>query len=312
MGDIRFPGLGINLKDVPEGFTLFGLDVKLYGLMIAIGLVGCFAVLLLYAKQKEVDTKFVDFCFYCAIASIVFGFVSASLFQGIYDKIQNPDSEFQLFGKLTFIGGLIGGVVFFLIIYVIVRRKFKDTLYRMMPIVASCVTIAHGFGRIGCFLAGCCHGKQTDSVFGVVFPGRAGGNPVHPTQLYEAIFLFALFAVVTYLAFKYTFQYNMSIYLICYGIFRFINEYFRGDSRGEFVGNLSPSQFWAIVMVVLGIGYIFVIKYDLFGKLRDLLDRNVKKNENAEKSEEIKAEEENQAKTEENVESVSEIQRTEE
>ena len=57
----------------------------------------------------------------------------------------------------------------------------------------------------------------------------------------------------------------MSVYLIAYGIFRFFNEYLRADDRGEFVGGISPSQFWSILMVVIGVGLIFLLKW-LFKK----------------------------------------------
>ena len=263
--------------------NLFGLELSIYwyGIMIALGIVACFVTLFLYAKLKKVDEKFTDFCFYTAIAAIVCGFGGAALFQAIYNYIDNPEAGFRFGSGLTFIGGLIGGVSFFLVIYFIFRKKFKDTLLKIMPIVGSCVTIAHGFGRIGCFFAGCCYGKETDSWCGVHFPHGAASmlDKVHPTQLYEAIFLLILFAVLTFLAFKYEFKYNMSIYLVAYGIFRFINEYFRGDARGEFLGFMSPSQFWSLIMVVLGVLYFFAIKKDWFGKLAryfDIKDHNKK------------------------------------
>ena len=53
----------------------------------------------------------------------------------------------------------------------------------------------------------------------------------------------------------------MSVYLIAYGIFRFLNEYLRGDHRGELVGNISPSQFWSLAMIVLGVALYFVLEY---------------------------------------------------
>ena len=82
-----------------------------------------------------------------------------------------------------------------------------------------------------------------------------------PIQLYEALFLFALFAVMTVLLLKFNFQHNLSAYLISYGIFRFVNEFFRTDGRGHFIGSLSPSQFWSIVMVVIGVALIFFMNY---------------------------------------------------
>ena len=53
----------------------------------------------------------------------------------------------------------------------------------------------------------------------------------------------------------------MSVYLICYGIFRFCIEFLRDDSRGALVGGISPSQFWSIIMVVAGVGLIFLVEW---------------------------------------------------
>ena len=93
---------------------------------------------------------------------------------------------FHLNGGLTFIGGLIGGTLCFLTIYLFFRKKYTTRLYRMTSILPCCILIAHAFGRIGCFFAGCCYGKETDSFLGVQFPQLS--HPVYPTQLYEAVF----------------------------------------------------------------------------------------------------------------------------
>ena len=57
------------------------------------------------------------------------------------------------------------------------------------------------------------------------------------------------------------FKYNISVYLISYGIWRFVIEYFRGDYRGSLIPGLSPSQFWSIVMVIGGVAIFFLYKY---------------------------------------------------
>ena len=62
------------------------------------------------------------------------------------------------------------------------------------------------------------------------------------------------------LLFKFKFKYNMSLYLVSYGIWRFVIEYFRADYRGDFIPGLSPSQFWSIVMVLLGVAIFFVYR----------------------------------------------------
>ncbi len=248
----------------------------MYGLMIALGILACFGVLFLCSKKKKVEEKFVDFVFYNAIAAIAIGFLAAALFQGLYDYIENPAAGFHPFkGGITFIGGLIGGVVSFLVGYFIFRKKFKSRLVDIINFVPCCILIAHAFGRVGCFFAGCCHGSVTDSIFGVSFPkGTSAANlfpdpnnpnggslPVHPTQLYEALFLFALCAVLFLLFWKKNFKHTMSIYLIAYGFFRFGIEFLRADHRGQFLGSISPSQFWSIAMVVAGVGVYFLLEW---------------------------------------------------
>lgn len=234
-------------------------NVHMYGVMIAVGILCTFAVLYLYGKRLNVDIRFLDFCFYNAIASIAIGFGSASLFDSFYDYLKNPEKGFRLTGGMTFIGGLIGGVVCFLLVYVIMRRRLHGRLAQIISIAPCCITIAHAFGRVGCFFAGCCYGKVTDGPFGVLFPGHT--QPVHPTQLYEAFFLFVVFGICSYLVLAHKFRHNMSIYLIAYGIFRYLIEFVRDDDRGTFIGSISPSQFWSIVMVVLGIVIPFAWRY---------------------------------------------------
>ena len=108
------------------------------------------------------------------------------------------------------------------------------------------------------FFAGCCYGKETDSFHGVQLPQPS--HPVYPTQLYEAVFLLILFFICFYLLLKKDFIHNLSLYLISYGIFRYFLEYLRGDNRGELIGLITPSQFWSLLMILLGIILIFVIK----------------------------------------------------
>lgn len=232
-------------------YPLIGNFVYLYGVMIAIGIVAAFIVLFLYSKKFNIQGSFTDFVFYNGILSIVVGFGSAALFQAVYDWIEDPSKGFRFTGAITFIGGLIGGVICFLLVYLLCRKRYTSKLVDVLSIVPCSILIAHAFGRVGCFFAGCCYGKVTHGIFGMKFPHLA--EPVHPTMLYEAIFLFVMFGICTFLLFKFKFKHNMSVYLITYGIFRFLIEYLRGDHRGEFVSGISPSQFWSILMVVAGI-----------------------------------------------------------
>ena len=239
---------------------IFGL-FYMYGLMIAIGILAALGLLFYFGKKKGIEEKFIDFVFYNGIVSIALGFFSATLFQSVYNYLANPEGGFH-FGGMTFIGGAIGGILCFLIIYAILKKRYKTSLLRVQSFAPCAILIAHGFGRLGCLFAGCCHGAETDAWYGIYMHTSAFGYAkVVPTQLFEALFLFALFAVCFYLVMKKDFKYNFTVYLICYGIWRFIIEFFRADNRGSFVEGVSPSQFWSIVMVVAGVACFFVLRF---------------------------------------------------
>ena len=236
------------------------IAIHMYGVMIAIGIIiALFPVLYGYSKKLKVDTKLTDFIYYNAIVSIALGFGSAALFQATYDYIENPASGFNLGSGITFLGGLIGGIVVFMTGYAIFRNKLGIRLIDSLSIIPCSILIGHSFGRVGCFFAGCCYGKPTDSFLGVLFPGHV--EKVHPTQLYEATFLLILFIICSYLVLKRGFKHNMSVYLIAYGIFRFSLEFLRDDDRGQLVSGVTPSQFWSLLMIAAGIGLVFLVNY---------------------------------------------------
>jgi phosphatidylglycerol:prolipoprotein diacylglycerol transferase len=241
--------------------TIFGF-IDSYVLMILIGVLLCFLILNLYFKKIKEEKKLILDIELVGIIAIVFGFVFANLFQNIYEFIASPSTYTYTLG-LTFYGGLIGGVIGFILFYfILIRKKYGPKMDKILVVAPSCITIAHGFGRIGCFLDGCCYGIETTSFLGIKFPGMV--NKVYPTQLFEAIFLILFSLILTLIIFKTKFKYTMPLYMLGYGIFRFLIEFIRGDERGKFIGSLSPSQFWCIVIVILSVGVYFLMKYYIF------------------------------------------------
>lgn len=257
-----------------------------YGICIGVGILAAFLVIWGLAKKGKVESKFVELTSYSLIASTAVGFVFAAIFQWLYNAVQaqnegRPVPPFTFEG-MTFLGGLIGGasvflLIYFIVVYVIGKKtknptfKFQGRLIDVISILPVGLTLAHAFGRIGCFFAGCCYGIPTDSFLGVQFPHLP--SPVHPTQLYESAFLFILSFIMFLLYFKKRFQQNMGVYLISYGVFRFLIEYIRGDERGSFIGSVSPSQFWSIVMVILGI-VLIVLMVPIAKKRKSYLEEN--------------------------------------
>jgi len=121
------------------------------------------------------------------------------------------------------------------------------------------VALAQGFGRLGCFMAGCCYGAETDSVLGIIFPegGMApAGVKLWPTQLFSAggDFLIAGILLATYRKLPHKGD-GGALYLLLYAVGRFFVEFFRGDQRGA-VGALSTSQFISIFIFAAAIGLL--------------------------------------------------------
>ena len=253
----------------PDKIYLFNSSISItwYGIFIAIGILAVFIVLFSYGKLIGNSERFTDFVFYDGIISIVVGFFSAAVFQAFYNYLEDPSKGFNLNGGITFIGGLIGGALCFLLIFYFFRKKIDGNITNILSLAPCCIVIAHAFGRLGCLFAGCCHGTylgQESTAGGIYMLGTYQGHKTWgyfiPTQLYEAIFLFLLFGLFTYLLLAKKFKHNLSLYLILYGIFRFIIEFFRGDERGDLVQGISPSQFWSIVMIIASVAVYFIVE----------------------------------------------------
>lgn len=259
-------------------FQLFNNSVYMYGIMIAIGLVCCLIAFYTLSKKLNMPDTVQDYVFFILIGGLASGFFFAMFFQAFYNWLNGK--AFDIFNAgLTVMGGLVGGASCFLILYFLIGKfyfkgkkagwhiKHFNTLIRVAPV---CIVVAHGFGRLGCLMSGCCHGQYLGQEYqfgGIWMMGTV--NNMHkwgyyvPTQLYEALFLFALGAVMIYLLLRKRCNITMSIYLIAYGVWRFVLEFFRADYRGGVNGAiLSPSQIQSILFILGGVAIlvVFIIK----------------------------------------------------
>ena len=177
---------------------LFGINDLSYALCELTGILIAFAVACLFLKKKNSKKNDILDLLICGCFAIVFGIIFAILFENLYEVIELKDQYKWVF-KMTFFGGLFGGVLGFLGTYFILykRGKTSSQFNDVVIIAPASIVIAHSIGRIGCFLAGCCYGKHTDSWIGMNFPGL---GKVIPTQLIESIFLFVLFIILIYAA----------------------------------------------------------------------------------------------------------------
>ena len=256
-------------------FEIFGKGVYAYGICMAVGIILCFGFLLFTMWKKKFSDKSTNAVLIIGVFGTAFGIFMAMLVQSILNYAADPSKPFRLAG-MTFMGGLLGGVVSFLAVwnlYVYVvgpRTKWKwlksdnmnAGLADALPFIPIGIAIAHAFGRLGCNFAGCCYGAATDGSWGLACAAYDSTLRV-PTQLFEMCFLLILAGVMAWLYFRYKFDYNFGVYAIAYGVWRFILEFFRDDDRGALILGLQPSQFWSILMVLAGVGYFFLQYYEL-------------------------------------------------
>ena len=246
------------------------LGLTLYDILICVGIVACFAIFGHLADRRRLKGKLQSFSLLCGGVAIALGIGSAILFQAIYNIERNGGFEITKSTGATFYGGLIGGVAVFLAIYFTVgkmvfgKTDIKDYHARhFFDIAASAIpglVLAHGLGRLGCLTAGCCHGALTDAWYGIKMYGNEGFAKYVPVQLFEALFLFALFAFL-FIRARRGKGYHLPLYMAIYGAWRFCIEFLRADYRGSVgIDALTPSQLIAILMIVGGVGVYFLEK----------------------------------------------------
>lgn len=233
-------------------FEIFGIQIKSYGLMIAIGIIVAATLFINKGKKKGFNEDSLLNLIIFAIIGGMFGGKGLFIITEIKNIIKEP-SILLNFGYGFVIYGAIGGGALAMYLYC---KKNKWNVIEMLDMTVPVLAIAQGFGRIGCFLAGCCYGSETTLPIGVEFPKNSlapTGIHVHPTQIYSSIFDFLLGFLLLYYSKKERKNGKvMGLYLIIYSIGRFLVEFLRNDERGN-VGIFSTSQFIAIFTLVIGI-----------------------------------------------------------
>jgi phosphatidylglycerol:prolipoprotein diacylglycerol transferase len=139
-----------------------------------------------------------------------------------------------------------------------VRIK-KISILKLGDFFVPSLALGHAIGRIGCFFAGCCYGKETDVAWSVVFRDKNSSAVLnvhlHPTQLYEALGNFLIFFFLYFYSKKeHEKGFLVSFYFISYAVLRFIVEFFRGDlDRWRQCVGLSISQILSLILFIIGV-----------------------------------------------------------
>ena len=248
-----------------------------YGLMIALGVLAAVLMAGFRAKRKGLSA---DTVYGLGLVALIFGFIGAKLLYLIVEWKYFIEAPLRALSGQGFVvyGGIVGGVI----AAILYCRKKKIRFMRYFDLVAPSLALAQGFGRIGCLLAGCCYGRETDSLWGIVFSHSLyapNGVRLIPTQIMHSAANFLIAGILLLYARKDRKAGRVgAMYLILYSVGRFTIEFFRGDYRG-YVGVLSTSQFISIFTLLIGIGLFFVDKLPSIGKRGQGGDSDSEKNE---------------------------------
>lgn len=233
--------------------SIGGLTIHGYGLMIGLGIIAAYLLTESRAKKKGLDS---DPLLSIGLWGVAAGLISAKLlyYITIFDEIlADPGLLWNLSDGFVVYGGIVGGIFGG---WLCCRRK-KLPFFRYFDLVMPAVALAQGFGRIGCFLAGCCYGLQMECPISIVFTQSdfaPNGVPLLPTQLISSGLDFLHCGLLLYAAERCRYDGRVSaLYLICYSIGRFGLEYLRGDLIRGSVGSFSTSQFISLFILAAGV-----------------------------------------------------------
>ncbi|MDD5428521.1 MAG: prolipoprotein diacylglyceryl transferase [Candidatus Omnitrophica bacterium] len=240
----------------PVLLKIGSVTIYSYGVMVAVGF--ALATVLIYRRAPKFNLNR-EKCVDLAITILISGIVGARLLFVLLNLrfyAANPLEIIMLSkGGLVWYGGFIAGLVAMLIYVRINALSF----WSVVDLVAPYVALAQGFGRIGCFLNGCCYGVTVAPGFplGVVFPPES--DPRLPTQLISAALLFLIFAILVIWQNRRRFIGEIFLaYCMLYSAKRFVIEFFRGDNPRLFL-SLTMSQIISAVIFIAAVA-VFALK----------------------------------------------------
>lgn len=251
----------------PVIFHLGSLKVTWFGVSLATGFFSAYLTWVFVGRQSGKNADFAaDLLLWIMGSSIIgarVGYVLANM-----DYFSRNPKEIIMIneGGLIYYAGFIGGG---LGLYVFSRIR-KLSYMSVVDLVITAVPASHFFGRIGCFLNGCCHGAPHDGTFSLTYPYMSqawyrqvqqglisrfqrDALPVYPVQLYEGVYNLLLFALLlwVYPRFRKKPGKTVGLYLMLYPFGRFCFEFLRGDERQQVAG-LNVAQALSVAMIVLG------------------------------------------------------------
>ncbi len=242
--------------------NIFGKEITAYILMALIGVLVVLWYTQRFAKKHGLDEVHMLYMMLWAALGVLLGghlLYGVTMFDLIVYTFQNlheidsfqafVNRAVEIFGGAVYYGGLIGGV--FLAYKYLKRQKLSVKDYG--DVASPAIPLFHFFGRMGCFLSGCCFGVEWEHgfVYHYSMIEIANGVPRFPVQLVEAVLNLALFVVMFVFLRKGKLKgHLLALYFCVYPVYRFILEFFRGDEYRGFLFGLSTSQLISILLLI--------------------------------------------------------------
>ena len=243
----------------PIAFELGGFTIHSYGVMVALGfLAGLWTASRRSLREGIARETILDLGTWLIIGAIV---GARMLYVVSYWREQFAGQGlwaiFEVWrGGLVFYGGLIGASLACLLY----ARWKQLPVWKLADILAPSIALGHAFGRIGCFLNGCCYGRPCSLPWAVRFPADNPNGPpqtpVHPTEIYSSLLNLGLYVALAQLFRHKRFDGQVfGTYLVAYAVLRSFVELFRGDyPPGQYVwGWISPGQLASIPTLAAGL-----------------------------------------------------------
>lgn len=266
----------------PVAFAVGPLVVHWYGIMYLLAFATGWWLALQRSKRTDsplLPSQVEDLVVYCALGVVVGGRLGYVLFYNFDQWMEEPLLIFKVWeGGMSFHGGLLGVIAATLAYCYRIGISFYD----LMDFVAVCVPPGLGFGRLGNFIGQELWGRQTDAPWGMIFPKDSEQLVRHPSQLYQAFLEgLVLFCIVYFFARKPRPRLAVAgVFLLFYGIFRFIVEFFRQpDAHVQILlfGWMTRGQILTAPMIAGGIALLVWACTKGFGEPVSAIDREAAK-----------------------------------
>lgn len=255
-------------------FELFGRPIQWYGLMFAGGFLAAVVHWAWLGKRTKRPAGLgSDLGLWIMVGGVVgarAAYVMANWKEHFSTNLGDIIRVDQ--GGLVFYGGFVGGVTACVLVSLFKRNKSTWTLggrtrkegtWSLGDFAVTALPLGHAFGRFGCWMHGCCYGRETTSAFGI--PTKFYGDngqlletlTCYPVQLFEVVGLLVLYVLCTMFYLRNQIPGRVfAAYMMAYAVLRFCNEFFRGDERLATVTGFNAAQTTAILLFIAG-GVLF-------------------------------------------------------